>query len=176
MNEISAYFESQANLANRLLEDVGYGRTDPGQRRKLGQIAIKLFLAAKHFGLEIRCYVHPAIAVIDCILEEPGLLEPIWRRLRLRLCRFALRRVALAMGDCPGANDALMVRWFWTHDEKYLAALVAKSQRIDVVGESCRWMLHSVAERHGLVADALDTVPRPHFGAVTYYVFGGGLE
>ena len=68
---------------------------------------------------------------------------------------WCFRRLAKRWGDCPGINDGLITRWFWTHDPQYVKELVERSQRWDIVGETCRWMLASVRERHPLLDVAL---------------------
>jgi len=135
-------------------EQIGYGGVDPKEKRRFAMYLVKRFARDKS-----RSTLHPAIAVLECSLADADVLYSGWRRLALRIALFELKRAARKLGDIPGVNDGLMGRWFWTHDPKYLEELIERAHRNDMVGETCRWMLGSVSERHPKIKERLSSEP-----------------
>lgn len=135
-----------------ICEQIGYGDIDPDDKWRFAVHLVKRFVREKS-----RSTMHPAIAVLECALSDSE-VNPGWSRVFWRVALWDMRRAARKIGDIPGVNDGLMMRWFWTHDQKHVDELAERAKRPDMVGETCRWMLGSVSERHPLLKSQLSSV------------------
>jgi hypothetical protein len=140
--------------AMAVLERIGYGGVSPEDKRRAVQTLAKRLQECRDLAS-----LHPLIAAAECELEDPEILT--WHgRIICRFGLWCLHRQAKRYGDIPGVNDGLMVKWFWTHDMKYVAQMYERALRSDIVGETCRWMLGSVSQSHPLLAQQLERVQR----------------
>lgn len=138
------------------LEQVGYGTVDGEDKRELANWMVKRFCKQKLFS-----DLHPAIAALECALADGEVRYKPIRRWALLFLAWLLRKGARKSGDRPGINDGLMVRWYWTHDQKYVDQMLERAQREDEVGWSCRWMLKSVSESHPLLGTQMSRSRNP---------------
>jgi hypothetical protein len=138
--------EESSAWASQRLGEVGYGLVPPDERRRITHIFLGEFRKKR-----TRSLLYPTIAIMECYLADRGIGGKRIARASILLAHWLLRRKAASLGDIPGINDWLMIRWFWTHDPSYLEQLIVRSHRNDMVGESCRWMLNSVRLRHPLI-------------------------
>lgn len=107
------------------------------------QMTKHAFRALVSSGGEIARFF-PAWGIFEAFMED----RPVYagrgpkQWLRSLLLRY-LRHQAGKLGDRAGVNDYLMVKWIITRDARYAERLRERSQRDDMIGWSCRWMLSS---------------------------------
>ena len=149
---------SNLSWVDQRLERIGYGEIPPSDRKKIVGLTMQNIGIIFQLGYCVRPYVHPVIAIIECGLADAEIKIPRVMRLLCGFYLWYLKRQAKKHGDIPGVNDGLMVRWFWTHDPRYVKDLVKRCSLVNEIGESCRWMLESVRQRDSALDHALDSL------------------
>lgn len=150
LNAFGQVISDEDQEVGSLLERIGYGATSQEKKRVLG------WLGKAMFKRRDRATLHPFLAVIECILTDPDVtFRPFHRFALTRFVLPTLKKEAAKLGDIPGVNDGLMVRWYWTHDAKYVDELLERLKLPNMIGDTCRWMLGSVSSRDAVLFNQL---------------------
>ena len=97
--------------------------------------------------------MYPAIGAVEAFIHL-GLLSG-----DLNVGNMLMNKAKKGLGDIPGRNDFLMVKWFILRDPELAKEMLARTKHPDpAISATCAWMLASVSERHPDLAQQMAAV------------------